>query len=99
VFNSIVALDLASNVRRALPVARSLAELGDLPMQLLTVSPPWVSEQIDTCELERIADGHDFTPHSWVIEHESGRPSRPGRSRAAAAACSAPTSACVMLPS
>ena len=39
-FNSIVvALDLASNVHRALPVARSLAELGGLLIQLLTVSP------------------------------------------------------------
>ena len=41
-FNSIVvALDLASNDHRALPVARSLTELGGLPIQLLTVSPPW----------------------------------------------------------
>ena len=52
-FNSIVvALDLASNDHRALPVARSLTELGGLPIQLLAASPPWLSERIDTCELE-----------------------------------------------
>jgi nucleotide-binding universal stress UspA family protein len=71
VFNSIVvALDLASNVHRALPVARSLAELGGLPIQLLTVSPAWMSEQIDTYELERIAESHGLTPNSCVIEHD-----------------------------
>ncbi len=51
-FNSIVALDLASNDHRALPVARSLTELGGVPIELLAASPPWLSEQIDTCELE-----------------------------------------------
>jgi nucleotide-binding universal stress UspA family protein len=71
VFNSIVvALDLESNVHRALPVARSLAELGGLPIQLLTVSAAWMSEEIDTYELEHIATGHGVTPHSCVIEHD-----------------------------
>ena len=70
-FNSIVvALDLVSNVHRALPVARSLAELGNLPIQLLTVSAPWMAEEIDTYELERLAEHHGFSPQSCVIDHD-----------------------------
>jgi nucleotide-binding universal stress UspA family protein len=71
VFNSIVvAVDLVSNVHRALPVARSLAELGNLPIQLLTVSAPWMAEEIDTYELERLAEHHGFSPQSCVIDHD-----------------------------
>ncbi len=70
-FNSIVvAVDLASNVHRALPVARSLAELGNLPIQLLTVSAPWTADEIDTYELERLAEHHGFSPKSCVIDHD-----------------------------
>ena len=63
-FNSIVvALDLGSNVHRALPVARALAELGNLPVQVQTVSP-WMSEGMDTDELERLANTHGLSPQS-----------------------------------
>jgi hypothetical protein len=49
----VVALDLESGGDRALPVARSLAEQGGIPVELLTVSSPNVSEDIDTYELNR----------------------------------------------
>jgi len=71
VFNSIVvALDLVSNVHRALPVARSLAERGNLPIQLLTVSALGMSEEIDTRKLERLAEHHGFSPLSCIIDHD-----------------------------
>jgi nucleotide-binding universal stress UspA family protein len=70
VFNSIVvAIDLVSNVHRALPLARSLAALGNLPVQLLSVSP-WMSDGIDTYELERLADDHGISPQSCVVERD-----------------------------
>jgi nucleotide-binding universal stress UspA family protein len=70
VFNSIVvAVDLVSNVHRALPVARSLADLGNLPIQLLTVSTPWMAEEIDTYALERLAEHHGISPLSCIIDH------------------------------
>jgi nucleotide-binding universal stress UspA family protein len=71
VFNSIiVAVELRSNAHRALPVARSLAEVGNLPIQALTVSAPWMSKEIDTHELERLADEHALSPRSRVILHD-----------------------------
>jgi nucleotide-binding universal stress UspA family protein len=71
VFNSIVvALDLVSNVHRALPVARSLAEFGNLPIQLMSVSAPWMSEEIDAYKLERLVEDHGFSPHSCMIDHD-----------------------------
>lgn len=70
VFNTIVvALDLVSNVHRALPVARALSELGDLPVQLLTVSP-WTSQGTEADELERLAHDHGISPLACVVERE-----------------------------
>ena len=69
-FNSIVvAVDLVSNVHRALPVARSLAELGNLPIQLLTVSTPSMAEEVDIYALERLAEHHGISPLSCIIDH------------------------------
>jgi nucleotide-binding universal stress UspA family protein len=72
VFNSIiVAFDLASNAHRALPVARSLAELGHLPIQLITVpAPPWILEEMETHELESLAHERDKSSQSCVIEQD-----------------------------
>jgi nucleotide-binding universal stress UspA family protein len=71
-FNSIiVAFDLASSARRALPVARSLAGLGNLPIELMTVSPPpRPLEEMDTYELERLAGESCMSPRCCVIEHD-----------------------------
>ena len=69
-FNTIVvALDLASNVHRALPVARELAARGNLPVQLLTISP-WVSVASGTSQLERLAADHGISPQSCVVDDD-----------------------------
>jgi len=66
----IVASDLASNARRALAVARSLAGLGHLPIQLMTASaPPWMLEE-NTYELEGLADHMDVPEKFRVVEHD-----------------------------
>jgi nucleotide-binding universal stress UspA family protein len=72
VFNSIiVAFDLVSDAHRALTVARTLAELGHLPVQLITVpAPPWILEEIDTSELVRFADESDESLQPCVIEQD-----------------------------
>jgi nucleotide-binding universal stress UspA family protein len=76
VFNSIiVAVDLRSNAHRGLPVGRSLAALGNLPIQLLTVSAPWMSNEIDAAELARLVHDHGVSAQSRVIlhDHDAGR--------------------------
>lgn len=66
VFNPIVVAPcLASSAHRA---ARSLAELGDVPIQLLPVSAAWMTERIDSDERARTADDHGVTPRLCVIE-------------------------------
>ena len=43
----VVALDLASDGHRALPVVRALAELGVVDVELLTVSTPNLADDVD----------------------------------------------------
>ena len=80
----VVALDLESGGDRALPVARSLAEQGGIPVELLTVSSPNVPEDIDTYELKRRARDngwpdavctivHDDNPARGIVDHLNRR--------------------------
>jgi nitroimidazol reductase NimA-like FMN-containing flavoprotein (pyridoxamine 5'-phosphate oxidase superfamily)/nucleotide-binding universal stress UspA family protein len=80
----VVALDLEPGGDRALPVARQLASAGSIPVTLLTVSSPHMSEDRDTYELRRRAaangwpaDGcaiaHDNDPARAIVEHVEGR--------------------------
>ena len=67
----IVALDLAPNGDRALGVVRSLARVGRIRIELLTVSSPNLSEDVDAFELARRAatiGGRDIT---WTIVHHN----------------------------
>jgi nucleotide-binding universal stress UspA family protein len=65
----IVAVDLASNVDRALPVARALGRLGNLPIQLLTVSD-WMSDGTQAGEMERLARDHGISPLACVVDRD-----------------------------
>jgi nucleotide-binding universal stress UspA family protein len=67
----VVALDLAANGDRALGVVRSLARVGRIRIELLTVSSPNLSEDLDAYELARRAatiGGRDTT---WTIVHHN----------------------------
>ena len=63
----VVALDLEQHGDRALRVARSLAALGQLPVELLTVSPPSRPEAIEAAELERRASQFGLASHMSVV--------------------------------
>ena len=65
----VVALDLESGGDRALPVARQLAAAGSLPVTLLTVSSPHMSEEQDEYELTRRAVANGRPADGWVIAH------------------------------
>jgi nucleotide-binding universal stress UspA family protein len=71
----VVALDLEANGDRALPVARGLAELGGIPVELLTVSSPHVAEDVDVFELERRAADNGWPDNCYTIAHDN----HPGR--------------------
>jgi nucleotide-binding universal stress UspA family protein len=72
VFSSIVVpLDLTTAGDRALPVARSLAQLGGLPIELLTVAPGRVGNVRDRWDLEERVRSFALGPHtSFVLERE-----------------------------
>jgi nucleotide-binding universal stress UspA family protein len=70
-FTSIViALDLGATGDRALPIAGSLARLGGLPVELVTVSSPGLSPDRDVQELGRRAAAHGFEQHECVVLHD-----------------------------
>ena len=53
-FSSVVVpLDLEPDGDRALPLARRLAAIAGIPLELVTVSSPAVTEEVDRYELER----------------------------------------------
>ena len=75
-FRSIVVpLDLDVVGDRALPVAGSLARLGGLPIELLTISSPRMAGFVDACELDRRVKLHGLGPHSINIlyDDDAGR--------------------------
>jgi nucleotide-binding universal stress UspA family protein len=65
----VVALDLASDGDRALPVVRALAELGVVDVELLTVSTPNLADDVDRVELSRRATANGWPAHSYVVLH------------------------------
>jgi nucleotide-binding universal stress UspA family protein len=65
----VVAVDFESNGDRALAVVRSLALLGRVPVQLLTVSSPNLDEDTDTYELARRAETIRGAETTWTIVH------------------------------
>ena len=67
----IVALDLEANGDRALPVARRLAELGRIPVELLTVSSPHVAEDLDVFELRRRAAENGWPDNCCTVVHDN----------------------------
>jgi nucleotide-binding universal stress UspA family protein len=67
----VVALDLEANGDRALPVARGLAELGEIPVELLTVSSPHVAEGVDVFELRRRAADNGWPDDCYTIAHDN----------------------------
>src|SRR5262245_1294021 len=76
VFSSIVApLDLEVLGDRALPLARSLAELGGLPIELLTITSPRMDGFRDAWLLERRVDVYGIGPHvnHVLYDDDAGR--------------------------
>ena len=67
----VVALDLEANGDRALPVARGLAELGGIPVELLTVSSPHIAEDVDVFELRRRAAENGWPDNCYTIAHDN----------------------------
>jgi nucleotide-binding universal stress UspA family protein len=67
----VVALDLEANGDRALPVARGLAEVGGIPVALLTVSSPGVSEDADVFELRRRAAENGWPHNCCTVAHDN----------------------------
>ncbi|HEU4841560.1 MAG TPA: universal stress protein, partial [Ilumatobacteraceae bacterium] len=63
----VVALDLAEDGDRALPVARALAMRGPVAVDLVTVSEPGMPTGADAYELERRAVGHGWDPDAWTV--------------------------------
>jgi len=70
-FSSVVVpLDLEPHGDRALPVARRLAASAGIPLELVTVSSPAVTEEVDRYELERRGRNAD-TPWTATILHDN----------------------------
>jgi nucleotide-binding universal stress UspA family protein len=68
VFTSmVIALDLEREGDRALPIARSLSALTDVPVELLTVQSPGLPEEADAYELRRRADANGWTDASCTV--------------------------------
>jgi len=65
----VVALDLEPDGDRALPVVHALAELGDVDVELLTVSSPNLPDDVDGFELSRRATANGWPAHSYVVLH------------------------------
>jgi nucleotide-binding universal stress UspA family protein len=66
----VVALDLEASGDRALAVARSLALLGRVPVELLTVSSPNLAEHADSFELAQRAAKVGGRATTWTIAHD-----------------------------
>jgi nucleotide-binding universal stress UspA family protein len=76
VFTSIVVpLDLDAVGDRALPIAGSLARLGGLPIELLTIESPHMESFVDVCELGRRVKTYGLGPHSVNVlyDDDAGR--------------------------
>lgn len=67
----VVALDLEGEGDRALPIARDLSRLGDIPVELLTVASPLLPEEFDVYELRRRANANGWAADSYVILHDN----------------------------
>lgn len=65
----VVALDLEQEGDRALPVAASLSAQSGVPVELLTVSSPGVSEDSDAFELHRRATANGWPITSGTVVH------------------------------
>ena len=63
----VVALDLEATGDRALPFAASLAALGELDVELLTVSSIGMPTAVDSFELERRASAHRLVDYSCAV--------------------------------
>ena len=74
-FNSLVVpLDLGTAAARALPIARSLADLGGVPIELVAVVPPGVA-WLDRTRFEEHVRQHALGPHTTtVLEHDQPGP-------------------------
>ena len=66
----VVALDLEWQGDRALPIAQALSELGDVSVELLTVSSPSMSEEVDAFALRQRATANGWSADSYVIVHD-----------------------------
>jgi nucleotide-binding universal stress UspA family protein len=76
VFSSIVVpLDMDVLGDRALPLAHSLAQLGHLPIELVTVTPPRMEELNEAWEIDRRAKEYGIGPHSVHVlyDDDTGR--------------------------
>ena len=70
-FSSVVVpLDLEPHGDRALPIARRLAATAGIPLELVTVSSPAVTEEVDRYELERRGRAGD-APWTATILHDN----------------------------
>ena len=67
----VVALDFEANGDRALPIARGLAELGGIPVELLTVSSPHLAADLDVFELQRRAADNGWPDNCYTIAHDN----------------------------
>ena len=67
----VVALDLEWQGDRALPIAQALSELGDVSVELLTVSSPSMSEEVDAFALRQRATANGWSADSYVIVHDN----------------------------
>jgi nucleotide-binding universal stress UspA family protein len=70
-FSSVVVpLDLEPHGDRALPIARRLAAAAGIPLELVTVSSPALSEELDRYEMQRRGRASD-TPWTATILHDN----------------------------
>lgn len=67
----VVPLDLEPDHDRAVPVAGFLADVGHLPISLLTVSSPGMPDQSDQFDLRRAAEKHQLDRWSAVVLHDN----------------------------
>jgi nucleotide-binding universal stress UspA family protein len=66
----VVALDLADDGDRALPIVQALARRGSVAVDLVTVSEPGMSTEADAYELERRAVRYGWECDAWTIVHD-----------------------------
>ena len=63
----VVALDLEPDGDRALPIVRELAELADVSIELLTVTPSREEMEVDAFELSQRATSSGWPAHSYEV--------------------------------